>query len=1112
MASILFPDAASLRLALASGAVPSEIAAAPVRHGADAAGRIWLEAAAALPRTAVAALRRLGALVQGSSAAALTSDAPNWFCVLPLVPSPTASGDAVLFALPRSESLLPLIGECRRLGAGGIAFRILESGGDTRALLHVPNAPLISLLRSAENAIDSPRAFVQRAPRVWVEWGFDHPLADRIAPPPGQRALLRSPLGCEYVEDWAPGADPTPLPIEPTTIDPEGTADWPLAIDLSLIRSRETPPAELWILRDWQLSQLQALVDQSDDRLLSKLSLAVAELDGSSVAVLRTSPLRDTPLVLMLDGAEQYRPLWRLPNLYVPCGMSLSPPLRRDAIRARLAPEPDRLVWLVRGEQNVAVAQSLPMSAFQPLSACIKYGVERRPLPCAIADAPPVLPVSPYSIRAARAVAAPRRSAASMPQPVSSPRSAGWMEKLVRWVTPLFAQPEDKQTEPQLPDLPETPGTSRPAAHASDERRRALESQLLVADAREKIDASLWPELAGICAAQGQYGEAAHCWLHALWTDEEPQRWARGWLSAEARSNRPESELENWLTSPAQPESIRALAAFVVWAAGQPSHSTIGPALARIQALIDSHEHWLPVRAAWLTRGALSRLAGDDAIGLMACRDRLLDRLFRAGLSAELDVPAFIRFAGQVSGERRREVRDWLVRLREPIHAWIAQPMATGAHELRLPQFGLGAIPRFNRAYVDLMLAWGLARLGERSHSAELVVQARTGLDLGDPVHAFLADAFGFRLDQAIAGLTPAGPLSPTLLARLKELQSRERTDESHRERQAVFKIERMRQASRILEPEERIRAYEEGHLERDELRSITDQNQLAERLSELLAGPTEQLAQSLAIVLDLAPRVGESFAGGALERLVAAAAHWESAPDSPAIDAELAALERGWFVATRYDRSDIVRQLAVELGRILDLHSAAATDDQPSEDALQSLVYQCLRGLRRVGLRTESDQLIDLLQRWSGPPGASTTAAVRRRLLHSAGLAYFGRNPAGSSAYKDARQALFSRRLSPRERTKLACSYFTSLGHGSEPSAFARIEEVFQSLPAVTDQLSTNSHFSLARLRVVEAAIFAVVNDDFALGPAVRRWLDDDEYNVRRRIFRDTANYARLT
>jgi hypothetical protein len=55
-----------------------------------------------------------------------------------------------------------------------------------------------------------------------------------------------------------------------------------------------------------------------------------------------------------------------------------------------------------------------------------------------------------------------------------------------------------------------------------------------------------------------------------------------------------------------------------------------------------------------------------------------------------------------------------------------------------------------------------------------------------------------------------------------------------------------------------------------------------------------------------------------------------------------------------------------------------------------------------------------------------------------------------------------------------------------------------------VTDAQATNTHYSLARLRLVEAAVRAVVTDDFALGPAARRWLDDDEYRVRRRVHAD--------
>jgi cellulose synthase operon protein C len=38
----------------------------------------------------------------------------------------------------------------------------------------------------------------------------------------------------------------------------------------------------------------------------------------------------------------------------------------------------------------------------------------------------------------------------------------------------------------------------------------------------------------------------------------------------------------------------------------------------------------------------------------------------------------------------------------------------------------------------------------------------------------------------------------------------------------------------------------------------------------------------------------------------------------------------------------------------------------------------------------------------------------------------------------------------------------------------------------------------------VIEAVVMAVVGDDFTLGASARRWLDDDEFLVRRRIHRD--------
>ena len=64
--------------------------------------------------------------------------------------------------------------------------------------------------------------------------------------------------------------------------------------------------------------------------------------------------------------------------------------------------------------------------------------------------------------------------------------------------------------------------------------------------------------------------------------------------------------------------------------------------------------------------------------------------------------------------------------------------------------------------------------------------------------------------------------------------------------------------------------------------------------------------------------------------------------------------------------------------------------------------------------------------------------------------------------------------------------------------------QELFHRLQGIKDTFTTNTHYSLLQLDVVEAVVMAVVNEDSALGADARRWLDDDEFIVRRRIHRD--------
>ena len=110
--------------------------------------------------------------------------------------------------------------------------------------------------------------------------------------------------------------------------------------------------------------------------MLARLSVAVGVADGEQIAVLRTNPGRGGPPVLVLD-ALPCRPHLRLPNLYLPVGQTLRPPLRRDAVRRLFAPDEASVVWLEKGESGEIIANELPEVAFRPLNDAIAYVQDR---------------------------------------------------------------------------------------------------------------------------------------------------------------------------------------------------------------------------------------------------------------------------------------------------------------------------------------------------------------------------------------------------------------------------------------------------------------------------------------------------------------------------------------------------------------------------------------------------------------------------------------------------------------------------------------------------------------------------------------------------------------
>src|SRR5262249_13394408 len=322
--------------------------------------------------------------------------------------------------------------------------------------------------------------------------------------------------------------------------------------------------------------------------------------------------------------------------------------------------------------------------------------------------------------------------------------------------TPFTVEPAKKPKERQetqpLPELPRaTPSEQKLQLEALEKQFLKLEAGL---DPRERQ--ALWPQLAQLYAALETPSDAGLCWAHALWEDSpRAAQFAAAWVRAENK-NRPAAltgkDLDRLLAEKESLTGVRLVAASVVAAAGQePPPADIVKRLRTIQEFLQKNEGPVPVRVVWLVALAMYKLSHGDLLALTRTRDRLLERLFKNGLSAEQDLPTFLRFAGARSSDRFRAFRDWLLPLPDPLRPWIREN----------PNKSIDAKSNSDETegYASLILAFGLARLGEEQRARELETRAFDVLSDGDEVHRCLLEAFGYRIQQALEGKPATGPL-----------------------------------------------------------------------------------------------------------------------------------------------------------------------------------------------------------------------------------------------------------------------------------------------------------------------------------------------------------------
>ena len=1120
MAVLGFPKLDILQLAITSGLVPEEIAQAPAEFGVSAVGEWWVKFDQALPRGAMNELSALGVNKGRSAPLPLDRNVACWPQLLPLVKDTRGiqqnDKTTVLFELDALQELPELAAEILRLGNDRQAFRWqMTDDGSLRALLRVIGPPYYSLLRAVEGKLwqasaQPTRAYVEQAARVWVAVGYTHPLISRLKPPAGRMLLLRPPHDWQWLDEARYRDLYEVLDFQlpsPAATWQEAELPHRLTVPMRLIRAGGNDLDELWVLQNSQLEVLDEFVQSADDRLLSRLAFAVVQHGEQQEIVLRVRPSKQPPPVLVLP-ATGYRSFLKMPNLFVPTGTRLHPPLRRDAVKQLLAENTQLVTWLEPGEKGQFFPKQVAETAFRPLEDWVDYVLDHEQQALSAWMQSNQFDFQSFVCsddpRSERTRKKGERNKDELDQPIEIDDTPEEHPSLLKRVLKRFKKREGSDDSFEL--LAQAPPTELQI------RLRELETEFLALTTRPDDDhrQELWREMALVNATLNHATDSAICWMNALWEDHSPDNtWWHAWLLVETRGKYPtglDSEDLDLLLGDANPipSQLHLLAAFLCDTAHseQPA-AWVSSRLGAVQNFLERHDNLLPIRGVWLAWLAVARLSSGDVLALARTRDRLLQRLYLHGLSADRDLPAFLRGAGLKGGDRFRSVRDHIAKLGGRIKAWCDNSE------------GDLAPVKPTQDYIDLQFAFAMARLGETDQCRELLERARKNFKGRDEVHRWCLKAFEYRIGQSLEGKPHLGQLPDNLLQGLTGLK--DRLDR--------YKIDRLRQHSRVLEPHEKIDPYRSwGQRFADELSKelallfdVHDTHDLTQRLETLLYRRMGKLKlpEQMRVVttaLELSPRLGEDFSKRTLG-LVTKLLQADSQPVEQAV-----MLERALFLAAHFDQPTYVQNFVLKFQYLLTPEVGGTIVKE-----LSSLMSQSFRGLRKLGMRDDIahllDQLADLVEhvtpeqmagQGTGEMTASRSRAEAMKLLLqvAGGWFYFDQPDRAWAALDRVRDVLMQRDnqlpLQPIDQTRLSCAYVEALAHAPVEEAVQRLDDLFRRLEHIHDAFTTNSHYSLSKLDVVESVVLALISDDFTTDKASRRWLDDDEFFVRRRIHHD--------
>jgi hypothetical protein len=416
------------------------------------------------------------------------------------------------------------------------------------------------------------------------------------------------------------------------------------------------------------------------------------------------------------------------------------------------------------------------------------------------------------------------------------------------------------------------------------------------------------------------------------------------------------------------------------------------------------------------------------------------------------------------------DARTWLLSLHGLAQAWAAA-LPHASPTARTP------------AYIDLIFAFGLGRLGADELARSFAQLAREALVGEDEAHTFLFHAYRHRIVQATEGQPHAGPLPAAMMESLDLI-----------ERLVRYVVDRLRKHSRILEPEQRVNPSRHwgariSDFEKAlaDLTDLTDRNEIQSRVEKLLrdvpegARGDELRARVLRDGLEAAPRVGVDFARRLLEQTIPTYDALPKPKELATLIDQATFLEKAIFVAGHFCQLDLLR-LLIERSRV----AFRRFRDPQSLPAIERLLTLCIQSLVDANQPELLDEMLgelrDLLLR-----GRNVEEIDFRREAHGAAFARvllrlcrgwfaFGFDTLADPVLDRVRGFLLLGELPPREQGELACAYLAAAGHAPREDARTRLEDVFHHLKGIRDTYTSQSHFAVSQLEVVEAAVLAAL------------------------------------